>query len=153
VDSFKSIPYDIILMDVQMPVLDGIGATQEIRTLEKELPLEQRKNSHRIAIIAMTANAMKGDRERYLEAGMDDYLAKPVDPKKLWAKLVKWLPADGKAAGMIQKDENGSTHVKGGGGKLGSDPNPSGGPGAGRTGPGRNVDPNPRCAETPERPG
>jgi two-component system sensor histidine kinase/response regulator len=93
-------------MDVQMPVLDGIGATQEIRTLEKELPFEQRKNSRRIAIIAMTANAMKGDRERCLEAGMDDYLAKPVNPEKLRAKLIKWLPADEKTAKTIQKDKN-----------------------------------------------
>jgi signal transduction histidine kinase/DNA-binding response OmpR family regulator len=107
VDSFKTIPYDIILMDVQMPVLDGIGATQEIRTLEKELPFEQRKNSRRIAIIAMTANAMKGDRERCLEAGMDDYLAKPVNPEKLWAKLIQWLPADEKAVTTIQDDQDG----------------------------------------------
>ena len=106
VASFKTIPYDIILMDVQMPVLDGISATQKIRVLEKELPAEQRKNSRRIAIIAMTANAMKGDRQRCLEAGMDDYLAKPVNPEELKAKLVKWLPADGKEVKMVQKDEN-----------------------------------------------
>ena len=106
VNSFKTIPYDIILMDVQMPVLDGIGATKEIRTLEKKSPSGQRKGSDRIAIIAMTANAMKGDRERCLEAGMDDYLAKPVNPEELWAKLIKWLPVDKKAVNTIQKDKN-----------------------------------------------
>jgi two-component system sensor histidine kinase/response regulator len=93
VAAFKTVPYDIILMDVQMPVLDGISATKKIRALEKELRRGQRKNEPRIAIIAMTANAMKGDRQRCLEAGMDDYLAKPVNPEELQAKLVKWLPA------------------------------------------------------------
>ena len=81
VASFKTLPYDIILMDVQMPVLDGISATQKIRALEKELPAVQR-------------NAMKGDRQRCLEAGMDDYLAKPVNPEELKVKLVKWLPTN-----------------------------------------------------------
>jgi PAS domain S-box-containing protein len=99
VASFKAMVYDIILMDVQMPVLDGLGATREIRTFEKEAPLYQR-NDH-IPIIAMTANAMKGDRERCLDAGMDDYLAKPVNPEDLKAKLAKWLPADGKTVRMI----------------------------------------------------
>jgi CheY-like chemotaxis protein len=93
-------------MDVQMPVLDGIGATRKIRALEKELPFRQRKGGNRIAIIAMTANAMKGDREHCLEAGMDDYLAKPVNPEELKAKLIKWLPADGKAENTIQRDKN-----------------------------------------------
>ena len=66
-------------MDVQMPVLDGLGAAREIRTLEKEALIDQRDDH--IPIIAMTANAMKGDRERCFDAGMDDYLAKPVNPE------------------------------------------------------------------------
>ncbi len=62
--------YDLVLMDVQMPVMDGVEATKRIREME-------RKTGARVPIVALTANAMKGDRERYLEAGMDDYMAKP----------------------------------------------------------------------------
>ncbi len=68
--------FDIILMDGQMPVMDGLEATQQIRELEKE------KNTH-IPIIALTANAMKGDRERFLASGMDDFTTKPIKRKAL----------------------------------------------------------------------
>ena len=76
--------YDIILMDMQMPVMDGVTAAEEIR-----------KNSKfaSIPIIAMTANAMIGDREKCMQAGMNDHIAKPIDPKKLFSMLVKWIPA------------------------------------------------------------
>ena len=75
--------YDAVLMDMQMPVLDGLGATAEIRRLPQfsQLP-----------IIAMTANAMQGDRERCLQAGMNDYVAKPISPDELWRALQRWLP-------------------------------------------------------------
>ena len=123
VDEFKGIPYDLILMDVQMPVLDGIEATREIRALEKELQahsssprakdsenisacdLRSSTRVRRIPIIAMTANAMKGDRERCLEAGMDDYLAKPVKPEELAAKIKKWLSVDGREVDTKQPDQ------------------------------------------------
>ena len=80
-DALARQPYDVILMDVQMPEMDGITAAQRIC---KEWPLPERPY-----IIAMTANAMKGDRERCLEAGMNDYLSKPMQPSQLMAVLQK----------------------------------------------------------------
>jgi len=78
VAQFQKNEYDLILMDGQMPVMDGFEATGKIREIEKK----SMGNSH-IPIIALTANAMKGDRERFLEAGMDDYLTKPVKREAL----------------------------------------------------------------------
>jgi PAS domain S-box-containing protein len=92
--------YDLILMDVQMPVMSGFEATQQIRAHEANNEKQRTKNKerltknkNRIPIIAMTANAMQGDREDCLAAGMDDYLAKPIDPQFLGEKLLQWLPA------------------------------------------------------------
>ncbi len=76
--------FDLILMDCQMPIMDGFEATERIR--EREL-----QTGTRIPIVAMTANAMPGDRERCLDAGMDDYLSKPVVPKKLYEMIAHWL--------------------------------------------------------------
>jgi PAS domain S-box-containing protein len=81
-DMLAKIRYDLILMDCQMPVLDGYNAARQIRRLEnRDSP---------VIIIAMTANAMKEDRDRCLEAGMDDYLSKPVRQGDLKAKLIHW---------------------------------------------------------------
>ncbi len=78
---------DIVLMDWHMPEMDGLDATRALRALELR---EERK---RLPVIAMTASAMSGDRERCLAAGMDDYLAKPVSIDELGAMLSRWLPA------------------------------------------------------------
>ncbi|XGC79485.1 CHASE domain-containing protein [Bdellovibrio bacteriovorus] len=77
-------PYDLILMDCQMPEMDGYEATQKIRASKTIY-------SSQIPIVAMTANAMSGDAEKCLAAGMDDYLAKPVSDDKLMSILKKWL--------------------------------------------------------------
>ncbi len=79
--------WDLILMDVQMPEMDGLSATAAIRGLEGDL-------GH-VPIVAMTANAMKGDRERCLEAGMDDYLPKPVQLEDLGRILAEWTELNG----------------------------------------------------------
>ncbi|MEI6605856.1 MAG: ATP-binding protein [Verrucomicrobiota bacterium] len=78
--------YDLVLMDVQMPVMDGMEATRQIRRAEAA------NGKPRLPVIAMTANAMLGDRDKCLEAGMDDYLSKPVSPQMFASALDKWLP-------------------------------------------------------------
>ena len=83
IDALKGIQYTLILMDCQMPEMDGYTAAQQIREQEAA------GNRH-IPIIAMTANAMAGDRERCLDAGMDDYLSKPVEFVRLFEILKKW---------------------------------------------------------------
>ncbi len=77
--------FDLILMDCQMPVMDGYQATQAIRQREKEEGVRHQK------IIAMTANALEGDRQKCLDAGMDDYLSKPVKKDALREKIGEWL--------------------------------------------------------------
>ena len=76
IDCLEREPFDLILMDVQMPEMDGFSATAAIR-------LNEQRSGERIPIIAMTANAMKGDRERCLAAGMDDYVSKPINRQDL----------------------------------------------------------------------
>ncbi len=84
VKAVETAHYDIVLMDCQMPEMNGFEATEKIRQLESNTHI------HPVKIIAMTANAMKGDREKCLEAGMDDYLPKPVKLQDLTDMLNKW---------------------------------------------------------------
>jgi CheY-like chemotaxis protein len=108
-------PYDVVFMDVQMPVMDGLEVTRRIRKYENELKMmnnpktisphvthlssglkQSSPKTHRtsLPIIAMTAYAMAGDREKCIEAGMDDYISKPITPKILAGVLEKWLTKD-----------------------------------------------------------
>lgn len=77
----KANPYDLILMDCQMPVMDGFEACRQIRLLSHRQPV----------IVAVTANALLGERERCLNAGMDDYLSKPFQAEQLIGVVQKWL--------------------------------------------------------------
>lgn len=86
--ALENIPYDLVLMDIQMPELDGVEATRRIRG-ERSIVL----NPH-IPIIAMTANASLNDREQYLQAGMNDYISKPFKAQTLLNILTRWLPVE-----------------------------------------------------------
>ena len=79
-------PYDLVFMDIQMPELDGYEATRRIRALDSDIA--------KIPIIAVTANAMQGDSERCLDAGMNDHLAKPITKKVLMSALARWCRPD-----------------------------------------------------------
>lgn len=85
VNTFKEKQYDVILMDIQMPVMDGFEATSKIRAYESELEAKTR-----IPIIAMTAHAIKGYKEQCIEKGMDDYITKPLKRAKFLATVEKW---------------------------------------------------------------
>ncbi len=90
VAALRSAPYDLVLMDVQMPGMDGLAAARLIRDPSAGV------HDPRIPIIAMTAHALKGDRERCLKAGMDDYIPKPITPRNLAEMLERWLTRDEK---------------------------------------------------------
>jgi signal transduction histidine kinase/DNA-binding response OmpR family regulator len=91
VDMVGRLPYDLILMDCQMPVMDGYTATGKIREREA-------RHGGRIPVIAVTANALKGDREKCMAAGMDDYITKPVRTEKLVEVMERWIGTPGRQA-------------------------------------------------------
>lgn len=83
VELFRRSPYPLVLMDAQMPEMDGYEATRVIRSLER--------GEQRAIIIALTANVMSGDRDRCLEAGMDDYLPKPIQAHEFYDSINSWI--------------------------------------------------------------
>ncbi|PLA73455.1 hypothetical protein CYQ88_11100 [Hydrogenovibrio sp. SC-1] len=82
-EMLESSHYDIVLMDIQMPVMDGYEAIQKIRLNQKYKTLP---------VLAMTANVMKEDQEKAIDAGMNDHIAKPINPNQLFDNLIKWIP-------------------------------------------------------------
>ena len=107
VEAWEKIPYDVIFMDCQMPVMDGYAATQEIRRREA---LPNYATRHRTGVVAMTANAMRGDREKCLAAGMDDYISKPVRFGMIQAALNKIAkPADASTPSSRSPSDKGNT--------------------------------------------
>jgi len=102
---------DLVFMDCQMPELDGYAATQQIRQDERARP------GRRLPIVAMTAHAMAGDRDKCLAAGMDDYVAKPLRPDEVDAMLARWLPTTvvpGEGNGHGHGGVQGNGHANGG---------------------------------------
>ena len=93
--------FDAVLMDIQMPEMNGYEATREIRNLKSTRPGSSKAEIQNVPIIAMTAHAMAGDHEKSLEAGMNDHVNKPIDPDQLFAALLKWVqpPRDKRISG------------------------------------------------------
>ena len=100
VRAVRSLPYDIVLMDIEMPNLDGIEATRAIRAIDGK--------QSSIPVVALTANVLSDSRERFLEAGMNDYVSKPVDKKTLAKTVLKWASAEPPEAGDTD-DQGGHT--------------------------------------------
>ena len=96
VDAARKNEYDVILMDIQMPVMDGYTASQEIRNLKSEI--------RNVPIIAMTAHAMAGDEDKSFKAGMNGHVTKPIDPDQLFSTLKKWIKPSGKRAEIQQPE-------------------------------------------------
>jgi CheY-like chemotaxis protein/HPt (histidine-containing phosphotransfer) domain-containing protein len=96
VEIFKNENISAVLMDCHMPIMDGFQATSEIRRLEREV-----SGGGRVPILALTANAIIGDRQKCLEMDMDDYLTKPFKYQQLQNMLEKWLPRDSQSAELL----------------------------------------------------
>ncbi len=95
VEIFEGMPLDVVLMDCQMPEMDGFEATRAIRVLERE------RGEGNVPIVAMTANAMEGDRDRCIQAGMNDYITKPFNQASLYKVLETWLEVSMRRRGLI----------------------------------------------------
>ena len=122
VDAFNKKHYDLILMDIQMPMMDGYEATRRIRECEKERKAQSSRlketesvelsahsmqhpaDARRAPIIAMTAHAAKSDRERCLQVGMNDYITKPFRRKELLNIVIKWFKSAGEANPLLGPD-------------------------------------------------
>lgn len=102
IEALRDADYDCVLMDIQMPVLDGLSATRQIRDeqLHKDRP-----------IIAMTAHAMAGEREKSLSAGMNEHISKPIDPKKLYQTLVNFLAPESEMPSEIEQSGVDGNHA------------------------------------------
>ncbi len=105
IKTLEKVPFDLVLMDLQMPEMDGLEATRYIRNSQSSML------NCNIPIVAMTANAMKGDREKCLAAGMDDYLTKPIDVQSLVTIIKKWLPAKNETIHQSQKKYKKTSHI------------------------------------------
>ncbi len=97
-EQFKAARPDLVLMDVSMPEMNGLEATEAMRAAEAEAG-----DGVHTPIIGLTAHALKGDKEICIDAGMDDYMPKPISPDALQAKIAEWLEKSGKA-GETQDD-------------------------------------------------
>jgi signal transduction histidine kinase/CheY-like chemotaxis protein len=113
VNSVKNNAFDAVLMDVQMPEMDGYEATQQIRSWEDaRFDFKPVNGSSVLPIIAMTAHAMEGDKERCLAAGMNDYVTKPIDTRQLFEVLSRWIkPGDRKKSKITADPEKYDTHI------------------------------------------
>ena len=111
VECFENGHFDLIFMDMQMPVMDGIEATESIRSREMRRSWVVSDEFQQVYIIAMTANAMDGDRERCLEAGMNDYVSKPIKPQELYAAIDRGLGVDGETGRVASESERGGAET------------------------------------------
>jgi len=114
IDAFKKGNYELILMDIQLPGINGYEATAEIRTHELSMEMTGVKNSsyRRIPIIAMTAHALKGDKQKCIQRGMDDYIAKPLRKKELLCIVHKWISKEIKLPKITTENSTGPSAIK-----------------------------------------
>jgi len=98
VEAVAAIPYDIVFMDVHMPEMDGLEATRKI--------VNAKQPNERPKIIALTASALSGDKEKCIDAGMDDYITKPVRLEEVISSLKRWAPVATAAASMPKGEAN-----------------------------------------------